>query len=81
MWHGPVESASPPSSYFSLPDDWASASGSINMGVPLSKEYAKSKLRLAIRELAERIHKPDATGDGAESKKAGGLLSKMFSRG
>ena len=70
--------------YFSLPDDWASASGSINMGVPLSKEYAKSRLRLAIRELAERIHDPDGTGqsgDGSGSKKAGSLLSKMFSRG
>lgn len=70
--------------YFSLPDDWSSASGSINMGVPLKKEYAKSKIRLAILELAERIHNPDETGklgDGSGGKKAGGLLSKMFSRG
>jgi pilus assembly protein CpaE len=70
--------------YYSLPDDWASASGSINMGVALNREYAKSKLRLAIRELAERIHEPqgsETSGDGAGGKKGGGLLTKMFSKG
>ncbi len=70
--------------YFSLPDDWGSASGSINMGVALSKEYPKSKLRLAIRELAERVHSSDGSGKSAEgsgSKRGGSLLSKMFHKG
>ena len=70
--------------YFSLPDDWGSASGSINMGVALSKEYPKSKLRLAIRELAERVHSPDGSGKSADDsggKGVGSLLSKMFHKG
>ena len=69
--------------YYSLPDDWPSASGSINMGVPLIQEYGKSKIRLGVRELAERIHRPEQQGVAASSagKGVGGLLSKMFSKG
>lgn len=70
--------------FHALPDDWPSASGSINMGVPLMQEYAKSKIRLSIRQLAERVHQPDPGGesgsDGARGG-VGGLLSKMFSKG
>lgn len=68
--------------YCSLPDDWPSASGSINMGVPLIQEYGKSKIRLGVRDLAERIHQPEQQGAGSSAGKGvGGLLSKMFSKG
>ena len=54
------------------------------MGVPLIQEYGKSKIRLAIRELAEHIHSPQdqrASKDENDNKGVGSLLSKMFSRG
>lgn len=69
--------------FFSLPDDWSSVSGSINVGVPLKQEYGKSKIRHAIRELAEQIHQPPTKKGSNESTagKGAGLFSKMFSRG
>ncbi len=67
--------------YFSLPDDWSHISGAINMGVPLSKEYGKSRIRVAIRELATLIHGPEARPAGDPVKGRGGLFSKMFPKG
>ncbi len=69
--------------FFSLPDDWPSTSGSINMGVPLIQEYGKSRIRLAIRQLAERVHQPDQQEEvraGSANKGVGSLFSKMFSK-
>ena len=52
------------------------------MGVPLLAEYGKTKVRLAIRELAQRIHGADACGsESAQARGMTGLLSKMFSKG
>lgn len=77
--------------YFALPDDWKTVSESVNMGVPLTQSAPKSRIRQAITELAELIYKGSSAeaGGGAVSgeadrsngtgRKAGGLLSKIFS--
>lgn len=69
--------------FFSLPDDWTTMSSAINLGEPLVTRSPKSKLRAAIRELAERIHTPTGPADDSEekesTKKGGRLLSKIFS--
>jgi pilus assembly protein CpaE len=63
-----------------IPNDWAAVSGALNIGVPLITESPRSRARLAIKELAEKIVGGDAVTDG-ESKSAskGGVLSKLFS--
>lgn len=67
--------------FFSIPDDWTTMSAAINLGEPLSTHGPKTRVRSAIRELAERIHMPASTAAGPEesAKKGSGLLSKIFS--
>lgn len=61
-----------------LPDDWKSVSTSINMGVCL-KDYApKSKIRSAIRELAEKIAEPESPAATSENGSKGGLFSRLL---
>ncbi|MCB9850841.1 MAG: AAA family ATPase [Phycisphaerales bacterium] len=62
-----------------IPDDWGTVNGSMNVGEPLATSAPKSKVRQAIRAVAERLHYPD--GVPAEEKagaKKGGILSKIF---
>jgi pilus assembly protein CpaE len=61
-----------------LPDDWASMSGSINLGEPLVTHAPKSKIRLAYSELAGRLVQPEALEHAVATGKKGGLLSKLF---
>jgi pilus assembly protein CpaE len=61
-----------------VPDDWRNVSSAINMGTPLLESAPKSRVRMAIRELAEKIVNPDAAGDENEEDKAG-LLGRIFS--
>jgi len=75
--------------FFMLPDDWKTVSSAVNMGVPLLESAGKSHVRQAFAELAERVHKllsedegcgaADADHPGGTGRKAGGLLSKIFS--
>lgn len=67
--------------FATIPDDWTLMRSAVNVGEPLITRGPKSKLRAAIRELAERIHAPDGpTDDKSAAKKEGaGLLSKIFS--
>jgi pilus assembly protein CpaE len=70
--------------FFVLPDDWKTVSAAVNMGVPLSRAAPKTRICQAFMELATMIHEPpveDEGGDGqrAGTKKAGSLLSKIFS--
>ena len=69
--------------FASIPDDWATISNAVNMGEPLLIGAGKSRIRLALAELAERLHRPaDATDDKddrGEARKGRGLLSKIFS--
>ena len=65
--------------YATIPDDWVAVSSSINLGDPLAKNHARSRVRHSIMELAQRLHKgEDETSDANVSRK-GGLLSKVFS--
>jgi len=61
-----------------LPEDWVTVSGAINLGEPFSTHAPKSRLAIAFRDLAKRLHQPgddaDETGDG----KRNGLLSRIF---
>ncbi len=60
-----------------LPDDWDTASGAINLGEPLSTFSPKSKIRLAIQEIAQHLHGADAgTDDKEESKQS--LIGRIF---
>lgn len=64
--------------YATLPDDWEAASGAINLGEPLMTYRPKSKLRLAIQEIAERLHTPvEPTTDDKEARKSG-LIGRIF---
>lgn len=63
-----------------VPDDWRAVSASVNMGVPLMESAPKSRTRLAIRALAEKILHPEQEGEDGECGKAGaGLLGRLFS--
>jgi pilus assembly protein CpaE len=64
--------------FATLPDDWPAMSSSVNLGEPLIKRAPKSKLRLAIQDLARNIHEPIAEKTAPSAKK-GTLLSKIFS--
>ncbi len=64
--------------FWSIADDWKSVSESINIGQPLKTEHDRAKVRQDIRNLAMKIHNPDALA--AESAKRGGLLNKFFRR-
>jgi pilus assembly protein CpaE len=67
--------------YTALPDDWPTMSGAINLGEALASYAPKSRIRLAIRDLAERLHSGDDQADETEDHRKGGLLSKIFSDG
>jgi pilus assembly protein CpaE len=63
--------------YASLPDEWETASGAINLGEPLLSFGPKSKLRLTLQEIAERLHAPDSGTDDKDAR-AHGLLDRLF---
>ena len=66
--------------YTTIPDDWPTVSAAVNLGEPLCSRGPKTKVRAAIRELAERIHLPAGTDDSGHSSKRGNrLLAKIFS--
>ncbi|MGQ9649705.1 MAG: AAA family ATPase [Phycisphaerae bacterium] len=61
-----------------LPDDWKTVSTAINMGVSLKEYSAKSRIRLAVRELARRIAEPESTESAGENGNKGGLFSRLL---
>ncbi|HSW45405.1 MAG TPA: hypothetical protein VLM89_07535 [Phycisphaerae bacterium] len=61
-----------------IPDDWKTASSAINVGVPLIELAPKSRVRLAIREIAESIAQPPAAQAVARNHGRGGLLGRIF---
>ncbi|HUU83085.1 MAG TPA: hypothetical protein VM243_06225 [Phycisphaerae bacterium] len=65
--------------YAVLPDDWPNMSGAINLGEPLAGFAEKARIRIAVRDLAERLHRRDAHTDETEAGKRGGLFGKIFS--
>jgi len=62
-----------------LPDDWKTMSSAINMGVPLAECAPKSRLRLAIHELAESIRHPVEAAAVPENAPKAGLLGRILS--
>jgi pilus assembly protein CpaE len=66
--------------FWSIPDDFRAVSTAINLGEPLALCAGKSKVRQAIRGLAERIDKPEPAGEsGPAGQKPSGVLRKLFS--
>lgn len=60
-----------------IPDDWKTVSAAINIGVSLAEHAPKTRVRTAIRELAEKIVAPPAEEADAPSKQ--GLFGRIFS--
>ena len=63
--------------FATIPDDWDVASGAINLGEPLLSYSPKSKLRIAIQEIAERLHAPEFQADERGAPKHG-LIGRIF---
>jgi len=64
--------------FAAIPNDWLAMSTSVNLGEPLATCHPKSKVRLAIRELAERLHRPSEASDDTPAPRKGGLLGRIF---
>jgi len=64
--------------FASIPDDWAAASGAINLGEPLISHSPKSKVRTVIQEIAVRLHTPDGASDDKEAPAKKGLIGRIF---
>ena len=64
--------------FATIPDDWQTMSAAINLGESLMDRGPKSKVRAAIRALAQQIHDPDGA-ETPEPEKKSGLLTKIFS--
>lgn len=63
--------------YATIPDDWATVSAAVNLGEPLSSYGPKSRARLAIEEIARRLHRPDGETDDKDARKKG-LIGRIF---
>ena len=63
--------------FASIPDEWETASGTINLGEPLLTYSPKSKLRIAIREIAERLHNLDSQTDDTGTRRPS-LIGRIF---
>jgi len=61
-----------------IPDDWKAMSTSINMGVSLKECAPKSKIRAALRELAEKIVQPESPAAASNDGSKGGLFSRLL---
>ncbi len=63
--------------YASIPDDWPTVSAAINLGVTLPTHSPKSKVRVAIQEIAERLHTAESESDDKDTNKKG-LIGRIF---
>lgn len=66
--------------FATLPDDWETASGAINLGEPLLTHSPKSKLRLAIQEIAQSLYRADEQTDEKDAPKQS-LMGRIFAGG
>lgn len=60
-----------------LPDDWSTVGGAVNLGVPLMNYAPRSRVRQTIRDLAERLIRP-AAGSDEKQDKGKKLKSRIF---
>ncbi len=63
--------------FASIPDDWTTVSGAVNLGEPLSFHGPKSKVRAAIKEIADHLHSPDVQTDDKVARKKS-LIGRIF---
>jgi pilus assembly protein CpaE len=66
--------------FASIPDEWETVSGAINLGEPLLVHSPKSKVRLALQEIAGRLHSPDSQSDDKDTRKQS-LIGRIFASG
>lgn len=62
--------------FATIPDDWDTVSGAINLGEPLLTQSPKSKIRMGLQEIAARFHRPTPDADTKGQKQ--GLLGRIF---
>jgi Flp pilus assembly CpaE family ATPase len=60
-----------------IPDDWATVSGAVNLGEPLAQHSPKSKVRLAIQKIAQRLHATYPEADEEDTRRKG-LMGRIF---
>ncbi|MEK6676547.1 MAG: hypothetical protein AABZ47_12955 [Planctomycetota bacterium] len=63
--------------FASIPHDWATVSGAVNLGEPLLTHSPKSKVRLAIQDIAQRLHNGNTKTDDKDVRKKG-FLGRML---
>jgi len=61
---------------WTLPDDWKTASTSVNVGSPLLEHAPKSKLRAAFQQMAQSIAQRGEDGGGEADKNGNGEARK-----
>ncbi len=65
--------------FATIPEEWETTSGAINLGEPLVRHSPKSKVRLAIQEIAQRLHSADHKADEEEKDdRKQGLIGRIF---
>lgn len=65
--------------FASIPNDWVAVSGAINLGEPFLTHGPKTKIRLAIKEIAEHLHGRDShTDDDKEARPRRGLIGRIL---
>ena len=66
--------------FASIPDDWTSVSGAINLGEPLLTHGPKTKVRLAIQEIAERLHRGYSQTDDKNTRHKKGFIARCLAQ-
>ena len=66
--------------FASIPDDWSAVSGAINLGEPLLMHGPRSKVRLAIQEIAERLHRGDVQTDDMNARHKKSFIGRCFAQ-
>ena len=66
--------------FASLPDDWSAVSGAINLGEPLRSHGPKTKIRLAIQEIAERLHRGYSPTDDKDKRPKKGFIARCLAQ-
>ena len=65
--------------FATIPDEWSTVSGAINLGESLRSYSPKSKVCQAIREIAERLHSPPPGTDDKDTTKKG-LIGRILAK-
>ena len=66
--------------FATIPGDWPTVSAAINLGLTLQSHSPKSRVRQAIEEIAQRLHRPDSQSDDKDTQKKG-LIGRIFAAG